>query len=451
MELERIRNNEVSAIWKFSIPSIIAMVLTSLITIADVFFTGNYVGKEGIAAINLGLPIVYLYLGLGLMISVGGSVLGSMALGAADKDKANTIFNQTMLTTVVVSFAVSLLAWFSFQPLLNILQVNEQVADYFNAYYKIMLLELPVLVINNAFGMFIRGEGNPQFFMKISALNVLGNILLDYFFARWLRLGVEGIAMASLLTSVLCLFWILLYFIKSSSVYKLKRFAFMKEILKSTILNGCSEFIGEISMSITIFAYNFVIMRNIGVEGITAFTIVGYIAYLVSMIIIGFGQGVSPLISFSYGAKEKELAKIFRRKTNFYVLCVGMIVFFVMYILSDWYSGIFVKSEIVKDMIQSGMWIFTVSFLLSGINTITSFYFTSIGRAKESAIISALRGLVVLLICIFTLPALFGMLGVWLVAPVTEVVTLPISIYFILKNDSIKNSLNTDMSHKNEA
>lgn len=435
MDLERIRSNMFKTICRYSIPAIIAMVLTSLITIADGFFTGNYVGKEGIAAINLGLPIVYLYLGVGLMISVGGSALASMALGAGDKDKGNAIFNQTMLTTVLISFAVSLVAWISFQPLLNILHVNDQVANYFQGYYTIMLVELPILVINNAFGMFIRGEGNPQFFMKNSALNVLGNIILDYLFAGRLHMGIEGIAMASLLSSSICLIFILRYFVLRSNIYKFHKFIFVKETLKSTIFNGSSEFIGEISMSITMFAYNWVIMMNIGVDGLTAFTIVGYISYLFSMIIIGFGQGVSPLISFSYGAQEKELAKSLRRKTNFCVLGAGIFVISAMSILSNWYSDIFVKSENVKGMIQSGLFIFMISFLFSGINTITTFYFASIGKAKESATISALRGLLILLICIFTLPVVFGMTGVWLVAPITEAITIPISIYFIIKND----------------
>lgn len=434
MDLESIRKNKVKAIWQFSVPAIIAMVLTSLITVADGFFTGNYVGKEGIAAINLGLPIVYLYLGLGLMISVGGSVIAGMALGAGDKDKCNAVFNQTMITTVVVSIAISFVVLFFFHPLLNMLHVNEQVADYFYGYYTIMLVELPIMVINNAFGMFIRGEGNPQFFMKISVLNVLSNIILDYLFARWLYLGIEGIAMASLASAGFCLLGILLYFIWKSSVYKFRKFIFAKDILKSTILNGSSEFIGEISMSITMFAYNWVIMKNIGVDGVTAFTIVGYGAYVFSMILIGFGQGTSPLISFTYGAEEQELAKSIRRKTNLYVLGAGAIVFLIMFLTSGWYSGIFVKNNMVKSMVQSGIWIFTLSFLFSGINTITSFYFTSIGKAKESAIISSLRGLIVLLICIFTLPALFGMTGVWMVAPVTEAITVLVSIYFIYKN-----------------
>lgn len=183
-------------------------------------------------------------------------------------------------------------------------------------------------------------------------------------------------------------------------------------------------------MSISMFAYNFVIMRQIGVDGVTAFTIVGYVSYVFSMIIIGFGQGTSPLISFTYGAQEEELAESIRKKTNMFVFGTGVSVFVIMTILSDWYSGLFVKNNTVRDMVQSGMIIFMISFLFSGINTITSFYFTSIGKAKESAIISSSRGLVVLLICIFTLPMLFGMTGVWMAAPVTEGITILLSIWF---------------------
>lgn len=435
MDLEKIRSNQFQTICQFSIPAIIAMVLTSMITIADGFFTGNYVGKEGIAAINLGLPIVYLYLGLGLMISVGGSALASMALGAGDKDNGNAIFNQTMLTTVLVSFAVSLVALLFFRPILNIWHVNGQLANYFRDYYSIMLLELPVLVINNAFGMFIRGEGNPRFFMNNCILNVLGNIILDYLFAGELHMGIKGIAIASLLSSCLCLVFILRYFLVRATIYKLQKFVFVKGVLKSTIYNGFSEFIGEISMSITMFGYNLVILKNIGVDGVTAFTIVGYIAYVFSMIVIGFGQGISPLVSFTYGAQEKELAKSIRRRTNTYVFGIGVAVILLMMFSSGWYSSIFIKSEIVQGMVKSGIPIFVLSFLFSGINTITSFYFTSIGRAKEAAVISALRGLIILLICIFTLPVILGMTGVWLVAPVTEVLTIPLCLYFLRKHD----------------
>jgi Na+-driven multidrug efflux pump len=159
------------------------------------------------------------------------------------------------------------------------------------------------------------------------------------------------------------------------------------------------------------------------------------------MIVTGFGQGASPLISFTYGAKEFKLAESIRRKTNMFVLCAGVIVILAMVIISDWYSGIFIKNETVEGMVRTGIWIFTLSFLFTGINTITTFYFTSIGRAKEAVIISSLRGLIVLLICIFTLPILFGMTGVWLVAPVTETITVLVCICFICKNDMHRGSV----------
>lgn len=181
------------------------------------------------------------------------------------------------------------------------------------------------------------------------------------------------------------------------------------------------------------FAYNFVIMRRIGADGVSAFTIVGYVAYVFSMVVVGFGQGASPLISFSYGAQEQALARRIRRKTNGMVFLMGVLIFLLMTMVSGWYGGLFVKHAAVQEMVKSGISVFMVSFFFSGINAITSFYFTSTGRAFESAVISLARGLVILLVCIFVLPVFLGMTGVWLAAPVTEGVTLGISIYFILK------------------
>lgn len=431
MNLENIQTNKIKIILHYSIPSIIAMVLTSLITVTDGYFIGNYVGKEGLAAVNLGLPIIYLYLAMGLMISVGGVAIAGMALGDKNIEKCNRVFNQTICTVMVSTIVLSIIVLLLLNPMLSFLNVNLQVAKFFIDYYGIMLLELPIMVINASFGMFIRSEGKPQYFMQINILNVLLNILLDYLFIRWFGFGVKGIALASLLSAIVALLCILNFFIKQSCVYKFCRFTFSGEVLSSTLLNGSSEFIGEMSMSISMFAYNYVILRIIGVDGVTAFTIVGYIAYIFNMVIIGFGQGASPLISYSYGAKEHLLAANLRKTTNFMVLFAGAVVLFLVMFVSEWYSGLFVKSVAVEQMVRWGSIIYSASFLFSGVNTISSFYFTSIGKAKESAIISSSRGLVVLLICIFTLPPLLGMTGVWLVAPITEAITLFISLYFI--------------------
>lgn len=441
MDLEQIKSNKTKMILQFSIPSIISMMLTSLITIADGFFMGNYVGKEGIAAVNLGLPIIYLYLGIGLMVSIGGVAIAGMTLGSGDREACNQVFRQTIATTVIFSVLISCIMLFCFSPMLTILHADEQVILHFQDYYQIMLLELPVMVVNSSFGMFIRGEGSPKYYMKVSILNVLLNILLDYVFAGCLKKGAAGIAMASLLSALFSLFCILYYFWKKACIYHLGKFRFSGEICVRGILNGSSEFIGEISTGITMFAYNYVIMRRFGVDGVTAFTIVGYVAYGFSMVIIGFGQGASPLISFCYGAEEKRLASNIRKRTSRYVLGAGAAVFLLMTLGTDRYSGLFVQNENVKQMVRSGMLIFMTSFFFSGINSVTSFYFTAIGKAFESAAISFSRGLVVLLICIFTLPVLFGMTGVWMAAPVTEAVTMLITGGFLYREKSFESFL----------
>ena len=431
MNVEEIRQNQAGMILKFSVPAIISMLLTAFITIADGFFMGNYVGKEGIAAVNLGLPIVYLYLGVGLMISIGGVAMAGMALGGGEGETGNQIFRQTIATVIAASVLLSCVMLFCFSPMLSLLRAEGQVNRYFREYYWLMLLELPVMVVNSSFGMFIRGEGNPYYFLKVTILNALLNVALDYLFSGCLAWGAGGIAAASLLSALASLACILQYFQKRAHIYHLGAFHFSGRLFRKGILNGSSEFIGEMSIGIAMFAYNFVIMRNIGVDGVTAFTIAGYAAYGFSMLVVGFGQGVSPLISFAYGAKEYRLARELRRRTNRYVLAAGAAVFLAMSAASGRYGSLFVRNQQIEGMIQSGMMIFTSSFLFAGINAITSFYFTATGRALESAVISFLRGLGLLLICIFTLPVLFGMTGVWMAAPVTEFVTLLVTLVFL--------------------
>lgn len=437
MNLEQIRQNTRGMILRFSIPAIIAMLLTAMITIADGFFIGNYVGKEGIAAVNLGLPVVYLYLGVGLMVSVGGAAIAGMALGSGDQEQANQVFRQTTSTTAVLSALISVILIFCFSPMLTVLRAEGQVARYFREYYQIMLLELPVMVVNSSLGMFIRGDGEPAYEMKVSLLNVVLNILLDYWFAARLGWGVSGIGAASLISALVSLACSLYYFLRKAAAYRFGAFRVSGITAIRMILNGSSEFIGEMSTGIAMFAYNAVIMRKAGVDGVTAFTIVGYVAYGFSMIIVGFGQGASPLISFVYGAEAKDLAARIRKETCRYVFGAGVLVFLVMTGVSGWYGSVFVQSETVKGMVRYGMKIFMVSFFFSGFNAVTSFYFTAVGKAFESAVISCSRGLAVLLLCIAALPALFGMTGVWMAAPATEIITLFFTVWFLHQEKSV--------------
>ena len=430
MDLQKIQKNCGGMLFGFAIPCIIGMLLTAAISIVDGYFVGQFVGKNGTAAVNLGLPLVYVYLGLGMMAGVGGIAVAGMADGAGEIKKCNSMFRQSIALTALITGGLTVVLAALFYPVTAQLPMVAGVRECFQNYYFIMLFVYPIMVVNSNLGIFMRGEGKPQVSMFISILGLVFNVIFDYAAVKVLGLGMQGVAYASLLSVGICFLISVLFFAKGAKVYHFGKFSFEKEAVKQILFNGSSEMIGELSMCITMAVYNVVILRNAGVDGVAAFAIVGYAAYAFSMVIIGIGQGMSPLVSFVYGAGDEGTAKRLLKRANLMCLIAGILVFAGMLFGKQGYSEMFLDGADAKEvgaLIRSGITIFSVSFLLEGFNTMASFYFTSIGRAKESALISSARGLVVLLAMILLLPVLFGMTGVWLAAPVTEGLTILIS------------------------
>lgn len=211
---------------------------------------------------------------------------------------SNEVFNQTIVTAIIGSIALTVIFYIILTPITNILNMNEIVAKYFIAYYRIMIVAYPIMIVNSAMGMFVRGEGKPQLYMLINIVTVINNIVLDYVFIRTLKLGIGGAAVASLISLLIGSILMILFFLKKSEVYKFMKFKFSKEVLKDTVFNGSAEFIGQVSMSISMFAYNWVILKNVGVSGVAAFTIVGYVAPIT--------EGLTIILTFFLILNHKE-------------------------------------------------------------------------------------------------------------------------------------------------
>lgn len=440
METSTIKENELKTILMFSVPSIIAMLLQTAITITDGYFTGNYVGENALAAINLGLPVLYFYLGVGLCIGVGGSVICGRLLGAKDKRKASEVFSQTVVTALIICILTSFAVFLLFNPILNVLKADGELSGYFNEYYRIMLFNYPLMIMGTILGMFIRTDGKPQVCMLVSIAICILNVVLDYILVGRLSMGVKGSAVASLIVQVFAVIVQLVYFIKPSVSIKFRHFSFDRDVIKETIINGSSEFISEMAGAVSMFAFNYVLMKYVGAEGVAAFTILGFAVYGFNMITIGFGQGISPLVSICRGAGEYECAIQIRRITNKILLVLGAVfaAFFIFF--GKNYASVFGCSDTVADMVSQGFKIYAVTFLVMGYDVINSMYFTSCGDAKSSALISSLRGIVLLLAFTFIFSALWGMTGIWLAAPATEVLTAAVSVYLIAREKKILKS-----------
>lgn len=437
MDMKKIKENKLKMILQFSIPSIIAMLLETVITITDGYFTGNYVGDRALAAINLGLPILYFYLGAGLCVGVGGSVICGRLLGAKEKKKASEVFTQTIVTAIVVCTITSVLTALLFNPLLRILRADGSLSGFFTEYYQIMLLNYPIMVLGTVFGMFIRVDGKPQLCMMISIVGCILNAGLDYIFVAALGLGVKGSAIGSLMVQIFTAASMCCYFLKTQSGIHFRKFLYDRKTGHDILLNGSSEFIGEMASAISMFAFNYVLMKYVGIEGVAAFTILGFVVYGYSMICIGFGQGISPLVSICWGARETETAFQIRHLTNKILFIIGALTAGIFFLTGKKYAGMFGCSSHVADLVSFGFRLYAVTFLVMGYNVINSMYFTSCGNAKSSALISSLRGIVLLLGFLLILPALLGMTGVWLTAPCAEVLTAAVSVYLIREQENM--------------
>lgn len=364
------------------------------------------------------------------MIGVGGISLAGRALGQSRKDRAINLFNQTYVTALFLMLLLALISYFSLPPIIQRFNLAPILSHNFLNYYKIILMAYPLMMLNIVGGMFIRGEGKPQLFMVITLIMNLINIILDYYFIVYMKLGISGAALASALSISIGYLSMTIFFIKFSDVFRFKPFHFSLQDLKETAYNGSSELIGQLSFSITNFLFNAVVLSTIGISGIAAMTLAGYSGYLFNMIIIGFGQGISPMISFSYGAENRLLCTKLKDETINLATGIGLFFYLLLAIGAPIYSQVFTKDVSVSQYMLVGLRIYSLSFILIAYNVLNSFYFTAIGNPKESAVISASRGLIIISILIFILPHLFGMLGVWLVAPITELLTAFITHHY---------------------
>ncbi|GAA0181133.1 multidrug efflux MATE transporter CdeA [Clostridium sediminicola] len=431
MNLELIEKQPLQNILRYSIPSIIAMILSSFVTIIDGYFVSKVIGKDALAAINLGLPMLFVFLAVGIMIGVGGVSLAGRRLGEKSIDKSINGFNQTLVTGIITFIFLSIFFALIIKPIIYHVGLNSNTIDTMKSYYSIMLWVYPFMMLNIIFGMFIRCEGKPNLFMINTIITTVLNILLDYVFIMVLQQGIKGAAYASGIAVIVGTLIMVKYFINSKTLFLFKKFEFIKADLKQTLTNGSSEFIGQLSASITLFFINVVIMKRMGLIGVAGMTIIGYSRYIYNMIVVGFCQGISPIISYSFGANKHDIGVKLRKYTSRIVLFLGVAFYVVLNIGSTHYGSIFTNDTKLITLVAYGLKIFSFSFIIAGYNDITSGYFTSIGYAKQSAIISSLKGLVLLMLNIFLLPALFGNTGIWLIAPVTEIGTFFIALYFL--------------------
>ncbi|MGL4991615.1 MAG: MATE family efflux transporter [Sarcina sp.] len=424
---------------KFVIPAIIAMVITGMQTVVDGIFIGNFVGANAMASISMASPFLQITIGVGMLISIGAISYMGRSLGEGKIELTQNIFRTSTIILGVVSVALSIAGIFFSKQIVSLLGANEVLATDVATYIKILAIFILPMSMAFLFGFINRLVEKPELFFKGMIVSLIINIILNYVLIGKLGLGVVGAAFATGISYSVVLFVVIGPMLNKNNVINIFVGKFDKKTIWPVIYNGASEAVASIAAAVSAFLFNMAFINFIGENGIAAFTSINYVAQFGSFIVFGIADGIGSIISYNYGAKKIERVKKIMSFSLKITVVVSIVTFIILFFFSKPLVSIFIASEKeVLDIAVDGSKIYAFAFLLNGINTMCSSYFTSIGYAKESIIIAMARGLLFIILGINFLPILFDLDGVWLTVPFAEFMTFGICCFLI--NRYIKKS-----------
>ncbi len=422
---------------RFVLPSILMIICTSVYSIVDGFFVSNFVGKTPFAAVNLTFPVLMAVASIGFMAGTGGSAVVSKTLGEGKKELANEYFSMIIAALFIAAVILSAIGFAFARPIAIALGANEEeLLRNCIIYIRIGFLSMPVYVLQFAFQSFFVAAQKPGLSLKANVAAGLVNGILDYVMIVIFHWGLTGAAIATSIGQLVGGLIPIIYFMrKNDSLLQFRRFHFHMRMIGQVSANGSSEMVTNLSSSIVNILYNFQLMKLAGEDGIAAYGVIMYINIIFMSIFLGYSVGSAPIVSYHYGAgNDSELKNLFHKSLTFLMIS-GVVLLIASEVLARPLSAIFVNYDAeLLDLTVRGFRIYSLAFLIMGINVWGSSFFTALSNGLVSAVISFLRTLVFQIIVIMLLPALLGVDGIWFSIVAAEVMALFVTLGFLFTN-----------------
>lgn len=419
-----------SVFFQYSIPSVLGMLAISSASIVDGFFIGNYVGDFGLAAINITFPIFSLLFGFALMLAIGSSVTAGKLIGEGDIKTASMIFSKAIVCITFFSFITSTILFLNIETILHRFGADENLTKIAIEYLSIMLIFIPFLMIGVVLDYFVRVDNRPNLaFIALLSSGVI-NVILDWFMIVYLQKGIFGAALATGISQLALIFILLPHFFSKKATLKfVKPIGSYIQIIKASY-NGASEFVNEISVGITTLIFNYVMIKNLGVEGIAAFAVINYLLLIGIMISFGISDSLQPIISKNFGAKENKRIEEFLKLAFITTGFVGVIMILLIIFTPNTLANVFLEDNNykTKEIVLSFATFIWIAFLFDGFNLVISAYLTAIHKPLASMIIAISRSFILPVFFIFTLPFFFDLNGIFMAIPMAEFVTFIIAV-----------------------
>ncbi|MBP3310992.1 MAG: MATE family efflux transporter [Butyricicoccus sp.] len=418
---------------RFTLPSIVMMIFTSIYGVVDGFFVSNFVGKTPFAAVNLIMPFLMILGAVGFVFGTGGGALIAKTMGEGDHERARQLFSLFVGTTIACGVALAVFGILFIRPIAVFLGAEGALLDDCVIYGRLILLALPAYMLQFEFQSFFVTAEKPQLGLAVTVAAGVTNMVLDGLLVAVLALGLPGAAAATAISQCVGGIVPLVYFVRpNSSLLRLTRTRVDRGALLRACTNGSSELMTNISMSLVSMLYNAQLIRYAGEDGVAAYGVLMYVNMIFLAVFLGYSVGSAPVISYHYGAGHPDELKGLLKKSLGIIGAVSVAMLAGAEALARPLAAIFVGYDAgLLALTLRGFVMYSFSFLFAGLAIYGSSFFTALGDGLTSALISFLRTLVFQVAAVLIFPLIWGIDGIWLSIVAAELMAAVVTALFL--------------------
>lgn len=419
---------------RFTFPSIVMLIFTSIYGVVDGFFVSNFVGKTPFAAVNLIMPYLMILGCVGFMFGTGGSALISKTMGEGQDGRANEIFSLLIYVSAACGVALAVLGTLFLRPMASLMGAEGQLLEDCVVYGTINLLGLPFYILQFEFQCLFATAEKPRLGLYVTVAAGVTNMALDALFVGLFRWGLVGAAAATAMSQLVGGAAPLFYFgRRNSSRLRLVRCGFDGKALRRVCANGSSELMSNISMSLVSMLFNVRLIQYAGEDGIAAYGVLMYVSMIFQAVFLGYSVGAAPVIGYHHGAGNYGEGRGLLRRSLGIIAVFSLLMFAAGQTLARPLSLLFVgyDPELLAITVRAFA-IFSFSFLFSGMAIFGSSFFTALNDGLTSALISFLRTLVFQCLAVTLLPMVWELDGIWASTVVSDALAVAVTALFLL-------------------
>ncbi|MDR2649452.1 MAG: MATE family efflux transporter [Clostridiales bacterium] len=452
-----------SLVIKYSIPTMLGMLVNSLYNIVDRYWVGQIpnIGNASLAGVGLSMPVINIIMALSMLVGVGAAARISIQLGRRDVKAAEETVANGLTMICVIAIAFSVLGVIFTPQILRIVGATDNLLPYALPYARIIIAGSFFNMASFAMNHPIRATGNPKRFAATQLVGGITNMILDPIFIFVFDMGINGAAIATVISQCVSASFVFSYYFTPNSAlrFRIKNFKLKRQTMLNIVSIGMSPFFMQIANSvITIVAnrsltyYGKAVLGKDGdITAIGAMTVIGSINTLFMMPVIGINQGSQPIIGFNYGRRDAERVKSANRWAIIYAMIIAGIGLIVVQLFAEKLVWLFNKDEELIRTGASGMRILLCMLPIVGFQFPAVNFFQAIGRAKISILLSLLRQVIILIPAYLILPLFFGLTGVWMAGPLSDFTSGIIILVFLLRECGIIDKIFKEDDHVTNA